>query len=162
MIIHKPCLYRSMSSSLIATYFKYSCFIRLLMTCKIVFVLFHGQGFIERGFSINRDLINHNLLERTVVTRRIVCDSVASILLGKGIKDTKAVENLDITKDMLRYCRLARSRYRNFLDEQKALEKADILSRKKHELRDKIKEEQIKLSVRKILLISLQKQTIWL
>ena len=71
---------------------------------------------------------------------------MSSILLGRGITDTKAVQNLDITKDMLRYCRLARSRYRTFLEEQKDLEKADNLNRKKHEVRDKIKEEQLKLS----------------
>ena len=34
---------------------------------KMMLVLSHGQNFVERGFSINKDILRFNMLERTLV-----------------------------------------------------------------------------------------------
>ena len=41
---------------------------------KCVLVLFHGQSQVERGFSVNKALMNDNMQEKTVVSRRSVKD----------------------------------------------------------------------------------------
>ena len=79
-----------------------------------MFTLQHGQAFVERGFSINSDLLKPNMLERTIVSQRIITDSVSSILTA----DPNAVQNIVIDKEMLRHCHTARIRYHNFLDEK--------------------------------------------
>ena len=81
----------------------------------MLFTLFHGQAFIERGFSVNKEVIGTNMLERTIVAHRTVCDAVAKMLEGQS--DPKAVEKIEITKGMLKYCRGARARYEKYLDE---------------------------------------------
>ena len=108
-------------------------------------MLFHGQGFIERGFSINADVIDHNMQEKSIVSRRLVCDAVSSELSSKGIDDPKAVQNVAITKEMLRYCRLARSKYENYLDEKKDQQKEEEMNNKKREVREKLRQEKKKL-----------------
>ena len=100
---------------------------------------------MERGFSINSDVIEHNMLERTVVAQRRVCDGVASMLQQKGITDPKAVQNITVSKELLHYCRVARGKYQNFLDEQKILKKTQAKSREKEEMRSFIGLEKKKL-----------------
>lgn len=39
-------------------------------------ILSHGQATVERGFSINKEVESDNILEDTVVTRRLVCDFI--------------------------------------------------------------------------------------
>ena len=43
---------------------------------RIVFILSHGQADVERGFSINKDVIRTNMVEKTIVTHRIVYEGV--------------------------------------------------------------------------------------
>ena len=74
------------------------------------------------------------MIERTVVARRIICDSVVSILHSQGVDDSKAVHKIKIDKEMLRYCCLARIWYRNFLDEQKDQAKVDSVNQKKKQI----------------------------
>ena len=83
-----------------------------------MFTLQHGQAFVERGFSINSDLLKPNMLERTIVSQRIIKDSVSSILTA----DPNAVQNIVIDKEMLRHCHTARIRYHNFLDENREVD----------------------------------------
>ena len=35
--------------------------------CKLIFIFFHGQSFVERGFSVNRELIHTNMNEKYCV-----------------------------------------------------------------------------------------------
>ena len=63
----------------------------------------------RRGFSINADTVDTNMLEHTVY------DSVAPLLGQKDIYEPKAVSMLDINKDMLKYCRSTHSSRRVLL-----------------------------------------------
>ena len=91
----------------------------------MIFTLFHGQSAIERGFSINSATLDNNMLEHTIIARRIVCDSVSHMLDSdqQGHRGTTAVHKLDISKEMLKYYRSAQCQYRTFSEAQKDEEK---------------------------------------
>lgn len=59
---------------------------------KKVLILSHGQAFVERGFSINKNLIVENQLAQSLVAQRHVYDAV---------KDAGGVKSLEVTKKML-------------------------------------------------------------
>ena len=64
----------------------------------MILTLSHGQAAIERGFSINKDLINTNMLEETIVAKRVICDGVMSELSNET---SSCVAQLSISNDML-------------------------------------------------------------
>ena len=45
---------------------------------KIILTLSHGQASVERGFSINKSLLVHNLTETSLISERIVLDHLRS------------------------------------------------------------------------------------
>ena len=45
---------------------------------KLVFTLSHGQTSVERGFSINKELLVENLHEESIVCEKMVYDHVSS------------------------------------------------------------------------------------
>ena len=44
---------------------------------KLVFVLSHGQSFIEHGFSINKQLLVENLKEKSLIALRLIEDHLS-------------------------------------------------------------------------------------
>ena len=42
---------------------------------------------IERGFSINKEVLDTNMSEKTIVAQRMICDSVNKELSIEGSKD---------------------------------------------------------------------------
>ena len=97
---------------------------------KLVFTLSHGQASIERGFSINKEMLVENLHEESIVCRRMVYDHVNST--GNSITE------IPITSDMLKSCKLAYSRYAAALKEKKERSDVDIKSRKRKMKMDEI------------------------
>ena len=87
------------------------------------------------------------MLEQTFVSQRTVCDSVADILETQSIPDKKAIEHIEISAEMLKYCRAARNRYRNYLDERKAIEKQVEDERNNGELKKMMESEQKKAQI---------------
>ena len=45
---------------------------------RIIFTLLHGQAAVERGFSVNSELLVENLQEKTLGASRFACSSVKS------------------------------------------------------------------------------------
>ena len=70
----------------------------------------HGNAALERGFSVNGEMLVENLREETLVARRIVHDSV-----------TKAggLSSLTITKQLLLSMKNVHGRWKNNMDERK-------------------------------------------
>lgn len=98
---------------------------------KLLLILSHGQAAVERGFSTNKDVLQHNMKPETLKACRIVCDAV---------KTSKCnIEDMEITKDMLTSCKLARSRYMAKLDDQKKESKNEELQRKRKQKTDELK-----------------------
>ena len=48
--------------------------------CKAVFVFSHGQSFVERGFLVNKLIIDYNIQEKSMVSQRLIYDR-----LKKGV-----------------------------------------------------------------------------
>jgi len=40
--------------------------------CKLIFCLSHGQSFVERGFSINKELVDTNMKEKSLIAQRLI------------------------------------------------------------------------------------------
>ena len=85
-------------------------FSKLWPVVKKLLVLSHGQATVERGFSINTQLVVENLKADSIVSQRTVYDAVST---AGGICD------VPVTKSMLSYVQGARQRYFAHLEEQK-------------------------------------------
>ena len=118
-------------------------FIELWNLFKMMFTLSHGQAATERGFSINKEVLETNMKEKAIVAERMICDSVNKEL---SIEKTNDVSKIIINKEMLRYCSKASSAYRVYLLEKCQKEKESTVEAKKSEIRSEIESEEKKKS----------------
>ena len=95
---------------------------------KCLLILSHGQASVERGFSINKDALKANLTEKNLVALRVVTDAVRIKLGSDAVAD---VHKINITKNMLASCKMARVRYQSYLDEQKTESKKSDAEKRK-------------------------------
>ncbi len=89
---------------------------------KHLLTLSHGQADVERGFSINKEAIRDNQKQLSLISRRIIIDSIRSV---------GGIENVNISKEMLNYASNARHTYRLYLDEEKKKREECERSRKR-------------------------------
>lgn len=82
----------------------------LWLVTRKVLVLFHGQGAIERGFSINKDTETQNMKERTVVAQRVVYNAIERY--GSVLK-------VPITQDLVSSVRSSSMRRKLYLKDTK-------------------------------------------
>ena len=82
----------------------------LWLICKIIFILFHGQAHIERGFKNNKDFEKDNQGELSLVSLRVIHEHMA----------TNSVDSFSIpfTQEMVKSVKAARSRYEVYLNKQ--------------------------------------------
>ena len=79
---------------------------------ELIFVLLHGQSFIERGFSsVNRQLMETNTKEKSLVSQRIVYDKITS--------NNISISSIVITPELRKSCMLASQRYNEELKKAK-------------------------------------------
>ena len=95
---------------------------------QMLLVLSHGQAIIERGFSVNSDVLHTNMAAKTIVSRRIVHDAIHS--------ENCDVHEIDIPGEMLKACHHARSQYQGYLDEEKKKNASKEQDEAKRKLRD--------------------------
>ncbi|CAG5123146.1 unnamed protein product [Candidula unifasciata] len=77
---------------------------------QMLLMLSHGQATVERGFSVNKEMEEYNMAERTLISRRVIVDH---------IRNQGGVDNIEITPKMLTSASSAHSRYMLYLDSQK-------------------------------------------
>lgn len=82
---------------------------KLWLVCKNLLLLSHGQATVERGFSINKEVMQDNQHQETLVAQRIVCDAIT---------DYGGPLRVPITKEMLKSTSAARMKYRSYLEEK--------------------------------------------
>lgn len=113
----------------------------LLRIVQIVCCLSHGNASVERGFSVNNECLFENMREESLITRRIVYDTV---------KQKGGVEKLDIPKSLLLGVRNSHSRYVEDIKQRKIKDKQDLeaLSNKR-----KMEQEARELEAKKINLL---------
>jgi len=75
-----------------------------------VLILSHGNSFVERGFSINKEMVIENQLPSSLVGMRQVYD---------GVQAMGGLDKVVVTKKMINKVRLARSEYARALEEKK-------------------------------------------
>ena len=80
----------------------------LLSVCHIVFVLSHGKSVTERGFSINREVLDVNMQEKSLTSQRIVYDTLQH-------SDQK-IHEIIITQDLRKHCLLAYQKYKTEME----------------------------------------------
>lgn len=91
---------------------------------KILLPLSHGNATLERGFSVNGDLVVENLSEQSLIAQRLVYDSILSC---------GGVSKLIISKEMILSVRNSNQRWKEALKLKK--EKLDEKTRAKAEKR---------------------------
>ena len=84
----------------------------LFLVCQLVFILFHGQAHIERGFKTNKDFVKDNQKELSLVNLRIVHEHM--------LVNSYEPHDVPFTYEMVKSVKKARSRYQTYLDEQTA------------------------------------------
>ena len=67
---------------------------KLIKVIKMILVLFHGQGCVERGFNVNRDILQPNLEGMSLMSQRMICDHlISNDLSPQSITITKEVRD---------------------------------------------------------------------
>ena len=64
----------------------------LLVVIKIICIMSHGQRFTERGFSINKEVNDYNMLEESLTCQRVVYDALQAC--GKEIYEIEIDQEL--------------------------------------------------------------------
>ena len=99
---------------------------------NIIFTLYHGNASVERGFSVNKNCINDNLLDESLVARRMVCDTVSRAC---------GPNNVPIAKSLILACKNSNALYRETLKRKRELQNEENdLRVKKIRLAKEIKE----------------------
>ena len=89
----------------------------------IICSMSHGQACIERGFSVNTEVLDSNMEELSLKSQRLVYDQI----LASEVK----VHELKINKDLVKECKLAYRRYTEHLSARKDNKKAEENSLKR-------------------------------
>lgn len=76
---------------------------------QLLLTLSHGQAAVERGFSINSDLLAPNLKTESLVAQRLVYDTIALSEIP--------VADFELTKELMQSCSHAYLRYSAHLQE---------------------------------------------
>ena len=79
--------------------------------CKLIFTLSHGHASVERGFSVNKELLVENLQKVSLVSQRIVYDYFFST--------EKMISEFQISNELIKSCKLAHTQYTQALETNK-------------------------------------------
>ena len=112
----------------------------------MILALFHGEGCVERGFNVNKDVLQPNLVGMSLVSQKIIFDHYL-------VSNDLSPQSLTINKELRESVCKARSRQRIELAERKEKEASDARTRKAEALTKDINE----LKSKKVMLEKLQK-----
>eukprot|EP00731_Ephydatia_muelleri_P000477 Em0001g477a len=108
---------------------------KLWMAVRMALLLSHGQATIERGFSVNKEVVIENQQTKSLIARRLIKDH---IIQAGGILQ------VSITKQMMISVRNARSRYSQYLADKKECEVKERAQMKRKAELDAIEELRMK------------------
>ena len=104
----------------------------------MIFSLSRGQAAVELGFSINKDIIESNIMEHTMITERMICDGLRQELPKEDGGDAS---KMILSKEMQTSCHTVRSRYEAYLTEKKDSLKTSGLEVDKLKLKEELQAE---------------------
>ena len=105
-------------------------FEQLWHAVRIMLLLSHGQASVERGFSVNKELLKENQAEETVVACRVVYDAV---------NDHGGVTEVPLTDEMMAYVKGSRQKYRQALEAKQKKDQDDEKKKKRESCDDEVK-----------------------
>ena len=103
---------------------------------KLLVAISHSQSIVEKGFSINADVVTPNLKDETLVSPRMVHDGMNTM----GIDLSKFV----VPKELLAHCKGARTRYEQHQADSEKKRHVAESSRKRKFVLEEIKEQKLK------------------
>ena len=103
---------------------------------KLLLTICRSQSMVERGFSVNNDVVTPNFRNETLVSLQTVYDDVNYMNIDLSI--------FMISKELLAHCRGARTRYEQHLAESKKEHHARKCARKRKAVLEEIKEQKVK------------------
>ena len=105
----------------------------------IILTLSHGNADVERGFSLNKGILQNNIQTKSIVMKRLIKDHMLS-------HDLKP-DSINITTELQASCRRARARYREDLEEQRKAKAKETSESAKEIITMEIEEVQTKISL---------------
>lgn len=106
-------------------------FQHLWKVVKLVLVLSHGQASVEKGFSVNKEVMVENLKEHSLIAQWIIIDHV---------KHVGGLLNVVYMKELLLSAATARQRYDMYLDDQRRVKQDKQKAQKRKGLMEEITE----------------------
>lgn len=103
---------------------------KLFEVFKMLLTLSHGQASVERGFSVNKQLLVENLQAKSCVALRTVYDAVKSTM--------EAYTKLEMNPALVRSLNSARMRYGLYLEEQAKIKQNLEKGQKRKVLQDQV------------------------
>ncbi|XP_060759984.1 uncharacterized protein LOC132870362 isoform X1 [Neoarius graeffei] len=97
---------------------------------QILLIMSHGQASVERGFSVNKQVMVENMKAESVIAQRVIADS---------IRAAGGLEKI-ITKELQMSASSARQSYLAYLDDQRKENKSKTKASKKRSLANELKE----------------------
>lgn len=131
-------------------YMKDQKYVKLWDVLLMIFTLSHGQATVERGFSVNSEMLSVNMAEKTTVACRFVYDTI------KGNADH--FSELPFTPRLKRNVRAARMRYQLYLEDQRKLTADEEKSSKRKAMEDDIHAAESKRKILKESVESMRKE----
>ena len=136
-----------------AFYFNYldgkPSFSNLSEVLKMILTLSHGQASVERGFSVNQNILVENMKAESLMAQRIVNDHMKA-------NDLESYE-LNISPELRRSVKSSRQAYSNYLQNQKKEEKETKKSKKRKLVEEEIAEVKRKRNMLSATIDDLQK-----
>ena len=111
-------------------------FKKLWPVIRTVLLLSHGQATVERSFTINKSVTTENIGEHTLIARRAVSDHLHHV---------GGLQNVVITKEMIKSVQLSRLRYGQYLTEKKEAAAVALKQNKRKQDKEVVKENKKKL-----------------
>ena len=111
-------------------YMKNAKYVKIWEVFQIIFTLCHGQAAVERGFSINNELMVENMKEESLIAS-IVYETVKSSAVH--------FSEIRLNRRLKRNNRAARIRYQLHLEDQRKLTVESEKARKRKAVQDEIR-----------------------
>ena len=106
---------------------------QLWITMQLILTLSHGQATVERGFSVNKEVLAPNLQETSLVVMRLVHSSMEAAKCKVG--------DFVVIDALLSSCAHARNRYQMYLMERKAEQERTEKGQKRKALMEELTSE---------------------
>ena len=103
---------------------------------KVILTVSHEQDAIERGFSLNKTILDVNMKEESIVARKIIRDHM--------LTDSIHLHTIDINNAMIVSFKAARQKYQLYLEEIASKEKEKETNNRKAIIISEINEVQLK------------------